>query len=137
MEVYLSKELSYHPMEDDDGESLSVVRMLSNVLVKLTMRMLRTFDGTVQPHFYGELAKTEQGCQVLHDKGHFAEFAHFIRLHGSESDDVEIIAKLKSILWAVGNIAAAEGGLHFLEEEELIPVMLEIAEQSSVLSLRG
>ncbi|TDL23281.1 hypothetical protein BD410DRAFT_858667 [Rickenella mellea] len=118
VEVYLSRELNFNPMEDDDDDTLA-------------------FDGTVPPHFYGEMAKTDLGCQVLHDKGHFADFAHFIRQHGLESEDFEIILKLKSILWAVGNIAATEGGLPFLEEEEIVPAILEIAEQSPVLSVRG
>lgn len=47
------------------------------------------------------MAKTDLGCQVLQDKGHFSEFAQFIRQHGFESDDQEIILKLKSVLWAV------------------------------------
>lgn len=59
------------------------------------------FDGTVPPHFYGEMAKTALGCKVLEEKGHFPEFAHFIRQHGLESEDFEIINKLKSVLWAV------------------------------------
>ncbi len=53
------------------------------------------------PHFYGEMAKTELGCQVLQEKGHFAEFAQFIRQHSREYEDIDIIMKLKSILWAV------------------------------------
>ena len=61
----------------------------------------RAFDGTVPSHFYGEMSKTELGCQVLQEKGHFVDFAHFIRQHGLESDDPELILKLKSILWAV------------------------------------
>lgn len=63
--------------------------------------MNRAYDGTVPPHFYGEMAKTELGCQVLQEKGHFVEFSQFIIRHGSESDDTELIMKLKSILWAV------------------------------------
>lgn len=59
------------------------------------------FEGTVPPHFYGAMAKTELGCQVLTEKGHFAEFAHFIRQHGLEHEDFDLILKLKSILWAV------------------------------------
>ena len=55
----------------------------------------------VPPHFYGEMAKSALGAQVLQEKGHFADFAHFIRQHGLESDDPELILKLKSILWAV------------------------------------
>lgn len=59
------------------------------------------FDGAVPPHFYGEMAKTDLGCQILQEKGHFTEFAQFIRQHGTESDDTDLIMKLKSILWAV------------------------------------
>lgn len=59
------------------------------------------FEGAVPPHFYGEMAKTELGCQILQEKGHFAEFTQFISKHGLEGDDAEIIMKLKSILWAV------------------------------------
>lgn len=55
----------------------------------------------VPPHFYGEMAKSTLGSQVLAEKGHFAEFAHFIRQHGLENDDAEIISRLKSVLWAV------------------------------------
>ncbi|KAF8798977.1 hypothetical protein BYT27DRAFT_7236610 [Phlegmacium glaucopus] len=95
------------------------------------------FEGTVPAHFYGEMAKTELGCQVLHEKGHFAEFAQFIRQHSHESEDSDLILKLKSILWAVGNIGATEGGLHFCEEEEIIPAILEIAEKSPIPSVRG
>jgi len=65
------------------------------------------------------------------------DFAHFIRQHGRESNDPELILKLKSILWAVGNVGATDGGLPFLEEEEIIPVILDIAEQSPIPSVRG
>ncbi|KIK69496.1 hypothetical protein GYMLUDRAFT_33864 [Collybiopsis luxurians FD-317 M1] len=95
------------------------------------------FEGTVPPHFYGEMAKTELGCHILQEKGHFAEFALFIRQHGHESEDPELIMKLKSVLWAVGNIGATEGGLPFLEEEEIIPAVLSIANESLIPSVRG
>jgi rapamycin-insensitive companion of mTOR len=36
-----------------------------------------------------------------------------------------------------GNVGATEGGLPFLEEEEVIPAILEIAEQSMIPSVRG
>jgi large subunit ribosomal protein L17e len=36
-----------------------------------------------------------------------------------------------------GNVGATEGGLPFLEEEEIIPVILQIAEQSPIPSVRG
>ena len=94
-------------------------------------------DGVVPPHFYGELAKTPEGCRILQQKGHFAEFAHFIRQHGAEASDSELINKLKSVLWAVGSIGANELGLPFLEAEDVVSQIVEIAENSPVLSVRG
>ncbi|KAG9079106.1 hypothetical protein FS749_008827, partial [Ceratobasidium sp. UAMH 11750] len=116
VEVYLARALN--PFDEDEEE-------------------LPVFDGTVPPHFYGEMAKTALGCKVLEEKGHFPEFAHFIRQHGLESEDFEIINKLKSILWAVGNIGATTGGLPFLEEEDIIRDIVEIAGKSEILSVRG
>ncbi|KIO29376.1 hypothetical protein M407DRAFT_70503 [Tulasnella calospora MUT 4182] len=98
----------------------------------------RNYQYVLQVEVYlAQIAKTELGCQVLSDKGHFAEFAHVMRQHGMESDDLDLIVKLKSVLWAVGNIGAALGGLPFLEEEGIIPNILDIAETSQVLSVRG
>ncbi|KAN0087521.1 Rapamycin-insensitive companion of mTOR, N-term domain containing protein [Tylopilus felleus] len=117
VEIFLAKVFSSEAAEDDED--------------------VLAFDGVVPPHFYGEMSKTELGCQVLSEKGHFAEFSHFIRQHGLESEDLELILKLKSILWAVGNVGATEGGLPFLEEEEIIPSILDIAEHSPIPSVRG
>jgi rapamycin-insensitive companion of mTOR len=36
-----------------------------------------------------------------------------------------------------GNIGAAEGGLPFLEDEDVIPELIRVAEESPVLSVRG
>jgi rapamycin-insensitive companion of mTOR len=47
------------------------------------------------------MAKTELGCQVLQQKGHFGEFSQFIKKHGLEQEDSDLILKLKSVLWAV------------------------------------
>ncbi|KAF8578071.1 hypothetical protein K439DRAFT_1395907 [Ramaria rubella] len=116
IEVYLAKAFSPGGLDDED---------------------LLAFEGTVPPHFYGAMAKTDMGCQVLTEKGHFAEFAHFIRQHGLESEDFDLILKLKSVLWAVGNIGATQRGLPFMEEEDLIPTITDIAHESPVLSVRG
>ncbi|EGN98236.1 hypothetical protein SERLA73DRAFT_169260 [Serpula lacrymans var. lacrymans S7.3] len=117
VEIFLAKVFSSDPAEDEED--------------------ILAFDGVVPPHFYGEMSKTELGCQILHEKGHFIEFAQFIKQHGLESDDPEVIMKMKSILWAVGNVGATEGGLPFLEEEEIVPSILDIAEHSPVPSVRG
>jgi rapamycin-insensitive companion of mTOR len=36
-----------------------------------------------------------------------------------------------------GNIGSTDGGVQFLEEEEIIEAIVEVAEQSPVLSIRG
>jgi hypothetical protein len=113
------------------------------------------FDGTPPPHFYGELVKTPEGCETLAEYGHFAMFADYIQQHGLEDDDLEVIARLKSVLWAVvscsdlatsrdrqliplqGHIGASEGGLPFLEDEYVIQSIVEVAEDSQVYSVRG
>ena len=69
--------------------------------LKSDLKVHSAFDGTVPPHFYGEMSKTELGCQILQEKGHFTDFSQFIRRHSHESEDTDLIMKLKSILWAV------------------------------------
>ncbi|KAG0211245.1 hypothetical protein BGX33_004424 [Mortierella sp. NVP41] len=88
-------------------------------------------------HFYGELTKTEEGCELLRAKGHFSDYARYIREHCAESKDPNIIGELKSILWAVGNIGSTSGGLPFLEDEDLIKYIVGMAERSKVLSIKG
>lgn len=95
------------------------------------------WDGNVPPHFYGELVKTPEGCKVLESKGHFADFARFIREHAQEEKDSRILLKLKSILWAVGNIGASEGGVPFLEAEDIVKQIIDMANTTAVFSLRG
>ncbi|KAK0188086.1 Rapamycin-insensitive companion of mTOR, N-term-domain-containing protein [Armillaria mellea] len=118
VEVFLSKVFHGSSTSEEEDESLA-------------------FEGTVPPHFYGEMSKTELGCQILQEKGHFSDFTQFIRQHGLEGEDTEIIMKLKSILWAVGNVGATEGGLSCLEEEDIIPAVLDIANNSPIPSVRG
>lgn len=47
------------------------------------------------------MAKTDLGCEILHNKGHLNEFSQFIKKHCDEIEDSDLIQKLKSILWAV------------------------------------
>ncbi|GAA5918699.1 hypothetical protein JCM1841_006247 [Sporobolomyces salmonicolor] len=96
-----------------------------------------TFDGTPPPHFYGELVKTQEGCEILDESGHFTRFAEIIREHAERELDSEFVAQLKSVLWAVGHIGSSERGLPFLDDEFILTDMVEIASTSPVYSLRG
>ncbi|KAI9885801.1 MAG: copper chaperone [Watsoniomyces obsoletus] len=93
--------------------------------------------GVVPPHFYRELTRTTEGCKLLRDKGHFGEFVQTVRTHRLEDNDSEIITKVKGCLWAIGNVGSMELGAPFIEESQVVEVIIEIAERSAVLSMRG
>ncbi len=93
--------------------------------------------GHVPPHFYRELTRTKEGCKLLKQKGHFDEFAASIRDFAMENDDSEIILKVKGCLWAVGNVGSMELGAPFLENSDVVNWIVQIAERSEVMSLRG
>ncbi|CAO3672310.1 unnamed protein product [Umbelopsis ramanniana] len=94
-------------------------------------------DGWTPPHFYGELTRTEEGCMLLKEKGHFQLFASFIRNYLLDDRDFETILRLKATLWAVGNIGSTRNGLPFLEEEDIIKDVINMAEGSDIISLKG
>lgn len=93
--------------------------------------------GIVPPHFYRELTRTKEGCKLLKQKGHFDEFASTIRDFAMESEDAELILKVKGCLWAVGNVGSMELGAPFLESSDVVKWIVQIAESSEVMSLRG
>lgn len=94
-------------------------------------------DPHVPPHFYRELTRTEEGCRLLKDKGHFLEFASTIQAYGLEADDPEIMIKVKGCMWAVGNVGSMERGAPFLESCDVVQHIVKIAEQHQVMSMRG
>ncbi|KOS21189.1 Protein ste16 [Escovopsis weberi] len=94
-------------------------------------------DSHIPPHFYRELTRTQEGCKLLSDKGHFEEFANTIREHGMQSGDPELIIKVKGCLWAVGNVGSMELGAPFLESTDMVEQIINIAESHEVMSLRG
>lgn len=94
-------------------------------------------ESHVPPHFYRELTRTQEGCKLLRDKGHFDEFAATIRDYGMESEDAETIVKVKGCLWAVGNVGTMELGAPFLESCDVVEQIVRIAQGHNVMSLRG
>ncbi|KAF2097173.1 cytosolic regulator pianissimo [Rhizodiscina lignyota] len=93
--------------------------------------------GLVPTHFYRELARTKEGCRLLEEKGHFDEFVTTIRDYEMGDDDAETIIKVKGCLWAVGNVGSMELGAPFLEKSDIIKDIVKIAEECTVMSLRG
>ncbi|KAL0931355.1 cytosolic regulator pianissimo [Colletotrichum truncatum] len=94
-------------------------------------------ENHIPPHFYRELARTEEGCKLLSDKGHFAEFASTIKEYGMQSEDPELMLKVKASMWAVGNVGSMELGAPFIESCDVVEDIIKIAEEHEVMSLRG
>jgi rapamycin-insensitive companion of mTOR len=93
--------------------------------------------GIAPPHFYRELARTEEGCKLLKQSGHFYEFSSTIRDFRVDEEDAEILTKVKGCMWAVGNIGSMDLGAPFLEEADVVTAIVRIAEQAEVMSMRG
>ena len=93
--------------------------------------------GTVPPHFYRELTRTVEGCQLLRDSGHFEAFVLNITDFWSEHEDPEMMLKVKGSLWAVGNVGSMDLGAPFLEETDVVDWIVKIATTSQVMTMRG
>ena len=103
-----------------------------------TEEQLRSQEyGIVPPHFYRELTRTVEGCQLLRDSGHFDAFVANIRERWGEHEDSETMLKLKGSLWAVGNVGSMELGASFLEETDVVGWVVKIATSSEVMTIRG
>jgi rapamycin-insensitive companion of mTOR len=93
--------------------------------------------GVLPPHFYRELARTDEGCRLLEKSGHFNDFAAVVRDLELAEEDAETLTKVKGCLWAIGNVGSMELGAPFLEETEIVGSIVAIAEGAEVMSLRG
>lgn len=92
--------------------------------------------GTIPPHFYRELTRTSEGCKLLRESGHFQDFVTVLQTSWF-SEEPETMVKVKGCLWAVGNIGSMEFGAPFLEETDAVALIVDIAENSSVTTMRG
>ncbi|KAL9608491.1 MAG: hypothetical protein Q9167_006685 [Letrouitia subvulpina] len=99
---------------------------------------IKTQDyGTAPPHFYRELSRTVEGCRLLRDSGHFEDFVSIISETWNETEDMETLLKLKGCLWAIGNVGSMELGASFLDNSDVVALIVRIAEHSQVMTLRG
>ncbi|KTW28896.1 hypothetical protein T552_01525 [Pneumocystis carinii B80] len=135
------KELDYIEKEMDnwfyEQNEIYVNYIENHLSLAFSFAKNNEFDGLIPPHFYGEIIKTSEGCQLLKNKGHFEYFVSNIFKHKDEYEDKNIILHLKSSLWAVGNIGSHNNGFPFLENSGVISEIIYIAEKSQVISLRG
>ncbi|BFZ56514.1 hypothetical protein PYCC9005_003561 [Savitreella phatthalungensis] len=89
-------------------------------------------------HFYGELAKTDEGCRLLKSKGHLPAYVDILETDWSSPhrNDEEVCAA-KAALWAIGNVGAEELGISFLIDTGAVDLIVDLVKTASHVSLRG
>ncbi|XP_067280565.1 rapamycin-insensitive companion of mTOR isoform X2 [Pseudorasbora parva] len=86
-------------------------------------------------HLYGQLVHDKTGCHLLEAQNVVADLSYTVRC--PVLDNWEGIKQLKAGLWALGNIGTSNWGLNLLQEENVIPDIVALAQDCEVLSIRG
>ncbi|KAJ8394304.1 hypothetical protein AAFF_G00047110 [Aldrovandia affinis] len=86
-------------------------------------------------HLYGQLVHDKTGCHLLEAQSVVPDLSYTVR--SPMLDKWEGIKQLKAALWALGNIGSSNWGLNLLQEENVIPDIVALAQHCEVLSIRG
>ncbi|NXW51157.1 RICTR protein, partial [Nyctiprogne leucopyga] len=86
-------------------------------------------------HLYGQLVHHKTGCHLLESQSIVTDLSYTVR--SPMLDKWEGIKQLKAALWALGNIGSSNWGLNLLQEENVIPNIMALAQHCEVLSIRG
>ncbi|XP_041753170.1 rapamycin-insensitive companion of mTOR isoform X4 [Coregonus clupeaformis] len=86
-------------------------------------------------HLYGQLVHDKTGCHLLEAQSVVSDLSYTVR--SPMLDTWEGIKQLKAALWALGNVGSSNWGLNLLQDENVIPDILALAQHCEVLSIRG
>ncbi|XP_033871166.3 rapamycin-insensitive companion of mTOR-like isoform X1 [Acipenser ruthenus] len=86
-------------------------------------------------HLYGQLVHDKTGCCLLEAQSVVPDLSYTVR--SPMLDKWEGVKQLKAALWALGNIGSSNWGLNLLQEENVIPDIIALAQHCEVLSIRG
>ena len=92
-------------------------------------------DVYVPIHLYGQLVKHEPGFQLL--KSHSTLNKCKDTIKNLQLTTYEDIVELKAALWAIGHASTSKWGAQFLQDINITPEIIKIAEESAIFSLRG
>lgn len=92
--------------------------------------------GPLPPHLYGQLARTESGCQYLEELRVLPEWVTLLDGDRREAYDAHILHQVKAALWACGHVGASDLGVPLLEAHGLLDALVA-ASFSPVVSVRG
>jgi len=85
----------------------------------------------LKPHFYGELAKTEDGLKLLDQSKHVLEFVACLKNATAPA------LQKRAALWVLGNIAGSKTGFGYLTKMDVPTLIVNLAQTSTSLSVRG
>lgn len=91
----------------------------------------------VPHHFYGELAKTKAGFQLLSASGDFYTFVDNIRELANETENEDRLLRLKSCLWAVGHVGLSDLARRMVDDAGVTELVLSVFRSSTVWSVKG
>lgn len=83
------------------------------------------------PHFYGELAKTPQGIDILKQSAHIEHFVETIKNPRATWID------RRAALWSIGQIGSSPLGFELLCKSDIIEFISHEAFNCTTLSMRG
>ncbi|OCU02585.1 hypothetical protein XELAEV_18008346mg [Xenopus laevis] len=86
-------------------------------------------------HLYGQLVYHKTGCHLLEVQNVVPDLSYTVR--SPSLDKWDGVKQLKAALWALGNIGSSNWGLNLLQEENVIPDIVSLAQHCDVLSIRG
>ncbi|XP_051876078.1 rapamycin-insensitive companion of mTOR isoform X2 [Pristis pectinata] len=86
-------------------------------------------------HLYSQLVHHKTGCHLLETQSIVPDLSYVVR--SPALDKWDGVKQLKAALWALGNIGSSNWGLNLLQEENVIPDIIILAQTCEILSVRG
>eukprot|EP01124_Arcella_intermedia_P030207 TRINITY_DN6555_c0_g3_i1.p1 TRINITY_DN6555_c0_g3~~TRINITY_DN6555_c0_g3_i1.p1 ORF type:complete len:1171 (+),score=304.41 TRINITY_DN6555_c0_g3_i1:383-3514(+) len=86
--------------------------------------------GSIACHFLGELARSREGCNIIHEYGVFKQLKNNLLSHSDMN-------KRRAAMWAAGHVVNSAMGFTQFDGAYICRKLVEIASKSSTLSLRG
>lgn len=90
-------------------------------------------------HFYGSLARTEDGITLLSQSGDLVKFMNLIKKYVNDSmvnENPNDIIDIKAALWCCGFIGSTELGIGLLDNYSLVEDIIKISYNATVTSVK-
>ncbi|XP_069739810.1 rapamycin-insensitive companion of mTOR-like isoform X2 [Narcine bancroftii] len=124
-------------IEDKLNEALTTYRKPAdgeNYVRRSNQRLQRPYV-YLPVHLYSQLVHHKTGCHLLETQSIVPDLSYVVR--SPALDKWDGVKQLKAALWALGNIGASNWGLNLLQEENVIPDIVVLAQTCEILSVRG